>query len=697
MGRKRVIASAQRMNQELNRVFYNLGTKDQPKGKILSAYRQAHRSIQTAIEHNAINEIGEIMGLLELAIGETTRDSLERIARVGYETGRTQLEEYKVDPVEWEDPGIALMQDMWMNHVRDQSLRSRALLIAGGDPALLIGDVSRQGIIRPGPTIQSGARWLSMMGSLAWAKTVGQSTKRPGVKVEFKRQAIASIDRKTTDCCLQVHGQIVGLEEFFTLIGTPRYADEIKDPPFHDYCRTSQALIRPDEVGDDLTQAMESAARAELDAREQDRILAQEIREKLVKLGVEPDGRVRAGDSDEVKRLRGELTYVNKRVFIKPGSALARRPPPKHVWKPVKPPPKGEPPTREELLAAPLPTQSYAGWQASDKDEAQRLAKNIRRHRRKLEKGQITQEQFDQRAGDLIKRHQKLSEKYGENSRFLNLVGEKPKPPSGPLPSKLPLPSGIQPDRGEIRASFGEVKEAAGRIKELEGQTSRAEKDFIAGKISEAEFNKIFGKNAIEVARLRKVKEKSLAGLLKLPEGVKGVKFSPEYSWVSHKEIRKLNKAIKELEERIVERKAGPFGLTIVKGARGSWDGWNVTLGSANRRTLHHELGHMLEARDPVLRRIVRQWRLHRTRGEKVTPLGGGYGEKEIAKKDKFVEAYIGRIYKSQDTEVVSMGLELLLHSPALLMKDSEHFDLMVNVLRGTELEWAREQPWFKE
>lgn len=86
--------------------------------------------------------------------------------------------------------------------------------------------------------------------------------------VTFEKQAIATIDERTTDCCLRVHGQVQPIDEPFKLDGTPRYADEIQDPPFHWYCRSSETLYHPDfeQVGIP-TETMKTQAQKELDAR----------------------------------------------------------------------------------------------------------------------------------------------------------------------------------------------------------------------------------------------------------------------------------------------------------------------------------------------------------------------------------------------------------------------------------------------
>lgn len=84
----------------------------------------------------------------------------------------------------------------------------------------------------------------------------------------YQRQAIAAIDENTTDCCLRVHGQTVGMEEKFHLTGVPRFSDYVHAPPFHFSCRTAVALYHPamESVGV-TTSEMKAAARAERRAR----------------------------------------------------------------------------------------------------------------------------------------------------------------------------------------------------------------------------------------------------------------------------------------------------------------------------------------------------------------------------------------------------------------------------------------------
>lgn len=85
----------------------------------------------------------------------------------------------------------------------------------------------------------------------------------------WRKQAVAAIDERTTNCCLRVHGQIQDLDAPFHLTGTPRYADYKQHAPFHDFCRTAEALhLEVFETVGITTREMRDAARAELEARE---------------------------------------------------------------------------------------------------------------------------------------------------------------------------------------------------------------------------------------------------------------------------------------------------------------------------------------------------------------------------------------------------------------------------------------------
>ncbi|MCV6589096.1 MAG: hypothetical protein OIF57_08715 [Marinobacterium sp.] len=111
------------------------------------------------------------------------------------------------------------------------------------------------------------------------------------------------------------------------------------------------------------------------------------------------------------------------------------------------------------------------------------------------------------------------------------------------------------------------------------------------------------------------------------------------------------------------------------------------------RPALFHEYGHHLEAANPVISAMALAFLHRRAAGEQPSQLsqltGGNYRDDEIAIKDSFVAAYVGKIYQDsgliQGTEVISMGLEHFASARslgALMRDDPEHFALIVAALR---------------
>jgi len=106
-------------------------------------------------------------------------------------------------------------------------------------------------------------------------------------------------------------------------------------------------------------------------------------------------------------------------------------------------------------------------------------------------------------------------------------------------------------------------------------------------------------------------------------------------------------------------------------------------------RTIAHEIGHILEFNAPDVKAAAFRFLEARTKGEALTPLstlkpGYGYEPHERARKDKFLDPYMGKDYGLQATEIVSMGIEYFFADPAALAKaDPEYFDFIFELLRG--------------
>lgn len=114
-----------------------------------------------------------------------------------------------------------------------------------------------------------------------------------------------------------------------------------------------------------------------------------------------------------------------------------------------------------------------------------------------------------------------------------------------------------------------------------------------------------------------------------------------------------------------------------------SGDVW-IAAGDREKVTIH-ELGHVLERGDTVVRLKAVRFLERRTAGESLTPLGGDYDPSEMTKRDKFIDPYMGKYYRDNyATEIISAGLEYMWNDPAQFAEDDpDYFDFMYNTLRG--------------
>ena len=101
--------------------------------------------------------------------------------------------------------------------------------------------------------------------------------------------------------------------------------------------------------------------------------------------------------------------------------------------------------------------------------------------------------------------------------------------------------------------------------------------------------------------------------------------------------------------------------------------------------TTFHEIAHHYEFSNPDISTAANRWREDRASG----PIGKldypGNDGREVGYPDKFVSAYVGRVYEgSKYTEVISMGFEHFADSASqekLYFRDREHYNLMVGIL----------------
>lgn len=105
---------------------------------------------------------------------------------------------------------------------------------------------------------------------------------------------------------------------------------------------------------------------------------------------------------------------------------------------------------------------------------------------------------------------------------------------------------------------------------------------------------------------------------------------------------------------------------------------------------LYHEMGHHLEYSYPDVAQMARDFLIRRASGEprKLNELDNTdiYNDNEIAYPDKFIDSYVGKVYQSGHTEVISMGLQHLVSVKGMYefyKRDPEHFMLTVKAIQG--------------
>jgi len=153
---------------------------------------------------------------------------------------------------------------------------------------------------------------------------------------------------------------------------------------------------------------------------------------------------------------------------------------------------------------------------------------------------------------------------------------------------------------------------------------------------------------------------------------------------------KKINEGLAFVSQ-VVNEKNHPQFIMALRTSSGRASAGRATIhlpDSTNVRTVVHELGHTIEDSNPEIRKQARVFLYKRTEGEQAQSLkkltGVNYDADEVAKKDKFMNPYMGKIYDSGSTEIISMGLEELYANPVTFAKrDPEYFEFIIGVLQG--------------
>lgn len=257
------VALAEGAGNGLQEIFDLVGGVERPQAGLWRAYRLGRQALGDRFKVEQLNEV-----VLEIfaRTQDLARELVAAAARQGVETARAQLATYgmpsrSIDTATLEGQTLEAL----MGSIGSQLRQVVVQYAVTGDALLIIGDGTRVGALGPAPSAALLTQWLTTTHQAAFAQAVAASPRA----ARFRRQAVATLSKRTTLCCLAVHGQVVGLDEPFTLTGTPRFADQLMHAPFHHYCRTVEALVPADQARDQVTQQMRAGANAEIAARAQ--------------------------------------------------------------------------------------------------------------------------------------------------------------------------------------------------------------------------------------------------------------------------------------------------------------------------------------------------------------------------------------------------------------------------------------------
>lgn len=265
---ERSIKSALKANEEIGKFFAQIGTVNNQRGYITTAYKQARRAMRSALkEDNPTLAAADVMAELRKSIVNGTNSLFVDAEAMGSEEADRQLSFYGVNPLRRPQDNLRTRPSIQSvaAKVDAQTASIMALISTGAAEAQIIGDADRSGALRYSDISLTASSLVPSLWWQSYAYTVQAATVNQSV--QFSKQAIAGLDDRTTDCCLKVHAQIQPLEGKFELTGTPRYADELDWAPFHWYCRTSIALYLPEfDMG--ITDDMRAGAETIMSERE---------------------------------------------------------------------------------------------------------------------------------------------------------------------------------------------------------------------------------------------------------------------------------------------------------------------------------------------------------------------------------------------------------------------------------------------
>lgn len=257
--------SAVRMNATIGDFMARTGSSTHPRGFVTTAYRNARRALQSALQENDSRPAArDVFAGLKATVRSAALAQLLEAQQAGMNESVKQLALYGVDggvPYQTQHSydvanGAA---DAIIAKIDEQEKLCDLMLLTGATHEKIIGDENRVGVLRASDVAVTVGTWAAVC---LWDAFSAWTNSRASVVrgYAYQKQVVAALDARTTDCCLKAHGQIQPMDQAFHLTGTPRFADYVDWTPFHWNCRTSIALYLPGYDGG-ITEAMRESAR----------------------------------------------------------------------------------------------------------------------------------------------------------------------------------------------------------------------------------------------------------------------------------------------------------------------------------------------------------------------------------------------------------------------------------------------------
>ena len=312
------LRQAQRVDRELERLFGKyLGSAEHPRGAVLTAYRVAIRAIQDIYRRatpRLESEVRDVLNTLRMTLQGIARQAVGEAANLGASSAVVQVAAYQkagvAVPVARQLADVEALTASWMAAVTGQVETVATMAAAGAEAGMV------QAALVPSHISREGSKWIASAAAIGFSGWI-EGLPVVGIPIEdvkFQRQAIAAVDGRTTDCCLAVTGQIVGMDEPFKLTADPRpWGNELMRGPFHWNCRTSTVLYQ-EEFDDGVTDELRGLARHEKGRRAEVREKIADVQQQLAVEGAKPDARRLKADSRDVRRLRRELKRLRKEL-----------------------------------------------------------------------------------------------------------------------------------------------------------------------------------------------------------------------------------------------------------------------------------------------------------------------------------------------------------------------------------------------